>query len=232
MASAFFLLLLFFFWKDHVQQDGHQCGYHYRGTSKYRGDPFGEGSQGFGSLGNAHSKSNGQSDNGCVAEIHFLLEDQFDPGHGDGGENRDRSAAQYALRDGGQKTGKLRHKTGDHQDDGCQSKDAPVNDFCGGNDAYVLAVGGSRQSAKERTQDIADAVHNDAALQLFVIRHAVHTSGSGCRKISDGLNGVGKMQRLRKLEDSCGLYTGKIHQTKRNSQDISGHNSHQNGSQF
>src|SRR5699024_7220813 len=123
----------------------------------------------------------------------------------------------------GQKSGELRHKAGDHQNDGCQSQHAPVDDFGGGDDTYVLAVSGCGKSSEERAQDVADSVHDNAALEFLVLRHAVHTSGCGGGEISDGLDGVdgkektdshtgrglkvhGKMHGLGKLEPSGGLY--------------------------
>lgn len=45
-----------------------------------------------------------------------------------------------------------------------------VDDLRGGDDTYVLAVGGCGQSSQEGAQDVADAVHDDAALELLVLR--------------------------------------------------------------
>ena len=50
-----------------------------------------------GRLSYTHSQSYGQPYDGSIPEIHFLLHDQLDPGHGNGGKYRDSCPSQDTL---------------------------------------------------------------------------------------------------------------------------------------
>ena len=146
-------------------------------------------------LGDAHPQGRGQAHNGGVPGRQILGGDELHASHGDGGEHRDGGTAQHTLGDGGQNGGEFGGYPRQQQKPARQGKDLAIDHLVGGDDAHVLGEGGRGQSAHHRRGQVADAIGDDAALELFVSGLPAQAAHGGGGKVPDGLDGVdGKQQ--------------------------------------
>ena len=147
----------------------------------------GECSKGSRCLCDSHTKSYGQPYNGGVAVVHLLEHDELDSGHGDGSKDGDRCSSQHALWNRRQKCGELWYESCNQKDYGRKSENTAVDDFGCSNYPDILAVGGSRKTTDQRTQNVGNTVHYDTALKLLVLWLPVHTSYRSSREVADRL---------------------------------------------
>lgn len=181
------LSLFFLLWKNGIQQNCHQSCHNNRRFAEDSCYPGRECSKGSRCLCDSHTKSYGQPYNGGVAVVHLLEHDELDSGHGDGSKDGDRCSSQHALWNRRQKCGELWYESCNQKDYGRKSENTAVDDFGCSNYPDILAVGGSRKTTDQRTQNVGNTVHYDTALKLLVLWLPVHTSYRSSREVADRL---------------------------------------------